>query len=149
MKRTTWISLLALMSCWSLSRSAAQQADVLDTRERLDFFESKVRPLLLKQCMDCHSHESELNGGLSLDSRADWETGGDSGPAIDLNSWDKSLLWKAVEYRNPKLRMPPDGKLSERDLDTLRQWLESGALDPREPLLCSIATEDFNMLAKA
>ena len=132
MKRTTWISLLALMSCWSLSRSAAQQADVLDTRERLDFFESKVRPLLLKQCMDCHSHESELNGGLSLDSRADWETGGDSGPAIDLNSWDKSLLWKAVEYRNPKLRMPPDGKLSERDLDTLRQWLESGALDPRE-----------------
>lgn len=132
MKLTTWISLLVCINCWSLAKSVAQEVDVQDKRERLEFFESKVRPLLLKQCLDCHSHDSEINGGLSLDSRSDWETGGDSGPAIDLESWDKSLLWKAVEYRNPKLRMPPDGKLSERELDTLRQWLQSGALDPRE-----------------
>jgi hypothetical protein len=132
MKLTNCISLLVLIGCWSHSTTVAQQPDIQETRERLEFFESKVRPLLLSQCLDCHSHESELNGGLSLDSRADWEKGGDSGAAIDLESWDKSLLWKAIEYRNPKLRMPPDGKLSERDLDTLRKWLQSGALDPRE-----------------
>jgi len=132
MKLRNCISLLVLIGCWCPSTTVAQQAAVQETRERLEFFESKVRPLLLSQCLDCHSHESELNGGLSLDSRADWERGGDSGAAIDLESWDKSLLWKAIEYRNPKLRMPPDGKLSERDLETLRQWLQSGAVDPRE-----------------
>lgn len=132
MKLTTGISWLVLMTYWGLSNCAAQEVSVQHERERLEFFESKVRPLLLKQCLDCHSHDSELNGGLSLDSRSDWEKGGDSGPAIDLELWDKSLLWKAVEYRNPKLRMPPDGKLSDRELDTLRQWLQTGAIDPRE-----------------
>ena len=96
-----------------------------------EFFEKKVRPLLVAKCLECHSQESEINGGLSLDSKADWSTGGDSGPAIQVEAWEKSLLWTAVDYRNPKLQMPPDSRLSESERDTFRVWLSGGAFDPR------------------
>ena len=137
MMHTNWISLFVLSGFLWLPSLIAQQPESRNDSERLEFFESKVRPLLLKHCLDCHSQESELSGGLSLASRADWEKGGDSGPAINVESWDTSLLWKAVDYRNPKLRMPPDGKLSNGDIDVLRKWLENGAFDPREQIHAS------------
>jgi hypothetical protein len=97
----------------------------------LEFFESKVRPLLLDKCLECHSHQTEISGGLSLDSKDDWIKGGDSGPAINLEHWEQSLFWKAVSYRDPHLQMPPSGKLNDKEIDILKQWLASGALDPR------------------
>lgn len=97
----------------------------------LEFFESKVRPLLVEKCLECHSHQTETSGGLSLDSREDWIKGGDSGQAIALEQWDQSLVWKAVSYRDPHLQMPPSGKLSDKEIAILKQWLASGALDPR------------------
>jgi hypothetical protein len=97
----------------------------------LEFFESKVRPLLVDKCLECHSHQTETSGGLSLDSKEDWIKGGDSGQAIAPEQWDQSLFWKAVSYRDPHLQMPPSGKLSDKELDILKQWLASGAIDPR------------------
>lgn len=111
---------------------AAERAE-LDAKEAETFFESKVRPLLIEKCLDCHSHETEVSGGLSLDSKQDWAKGGDSGPAIDEQSPEKSLFLEAIAYRNPKLRMPPDGKLSESELSILQRWVGSGAWDPRVP----------------
>ncbi|AMV30606.1 Xanthan lyase precursor [Pirellula sp. SH-Sr6A] len=105
----------------------------VDAKEAEAFFESKVRPLLIEKCLDCHSHETEVSGGLSLDSKLDWAKGGDSGPAIDEKSPEKSLFLEAIAYRNPKLRMPPDGKLSESELAILQRWINSGARDPRVP----------------
>lgn len=107
---------------------AAQASD------ELGFFESKVRPLLIDKCLDCHSHETETSGGLSLDSREDWMKGGDLGQAISPEDWEASLVWKAVNYRDPHLQMPPDRKLKDRELEVLRQWLSSGAVDPRLPI---------------
>ncbi len=98
-----------------------------------EFFERNVRPLLVARCLKCHSADFEVNGGLSLDSKAGWSIGGDSGPAIDPSDWQKSLLWSAVDYRNPKLQMPPDTKLSERETEVLQTWLSTGAFDPRIP----------------
>ncbi len=102
-----------------------------------EFFERNVRPLLVARCLKCHSADFEVNGGLSLDSKAGWSIGGDSGPAIDPSDWQKSLLWLAVDYRNPKLQMPPDTKLSDRETEVIQTWLSTGAFDPRsvqEPL---------------
>ncbi len=96
-----------------------------------EFFERNVRPLLVARCLKCHSAEFEVNGGLSLDSKAGWSIGGDSGPAIDSFDWQKSLLWLAVDYRNPKLQMPPDTKLSDRETEVIQTWLSTGAYDPR------------------
>ena len=50
------------------------------------FFEAKIRPLLSVHCLACHSAEAfannKLKGGLYLDSREGWVTGGDTGPAL-------------------------------------------------------------------
>ena len=99
---------------------------------RRDFFEKSVRPLLVARCIECHSSDSETNGGLSLDSKSGWLIGGDSGPAIDLSDWQHSLLWLAIDYRNPKLQMPPETKLTDREKEIFRTWLSQGAFDPRE-----------------
>ena len=59
-----------------LSAFGTAQAD--DTA----FFESKVLPVLQNRCYECHSHEKKIKGGLALDLKAGWQTGGDNGPAI-------------------------------------------------------------------
>jgi len=87
--------------------------------------------------LECHSTETETNGGLALDSKKGWSTGGDSGSAVDLKDWQKSLLWIAVDYRNLKLQMPPDSKLSDGEKEVLRTWLSTGAFDPRESSMVS------------
>jgi hypothetical protein len=110
--------------------SAIAQDGVID-RDRLEYFETHVRPLLVSKCLECHSHRTEINGGLSLDSRSDWTRGGDSGTAIQPDDWKSSLIWKAIEYRDPNLQMPPNGRLTEREMEIFRHWLSTGAFDPR------------------
>lgn len=100
--------------------------------DRIEFFEKRVRPLLVARCLECHASDSETSGGLALDSKAGWSKGGDSGSAINLSDWQKSLVWIAVDHRNPKLKMPPDSKLTEQEKEVFRIWLSTGAYDPRE-----------------
>ena len=97
----------------------------------LDHFEKKVRPLLVEHCYDCHSAEAKIKGGLRLDHRAGWETGGDSGPALIPGDPAASRLLRAVSYEDRDLKMPPKQKLSPADVETLRQWIANGAPDPR------------------
>jgi hypothetical protein len=97
----------------------------------LDHFEKKVRPLLVEHCYACHSAENKIKGGLRLDHRAGWETGGDSGPALTPGSPDSSRLLRAVSYDDRDLKMPPKQKLAPDQIETLRQWIANGAPDPR------------------
>ena len=97
------------------------------------YFEKHIRPLLIKHCYECHSHESgKAKGGLQLDSREGWSEGGDSGPAITPGEPSHSLLLKAVSYKNTDLQMPPEKRLSSSDRDHLLEWIAQGAYDPRE-----------------
>ena len=99
----------------------------------LVFFESKIRPLLAAHCYECHSaRSSELKGGLRLDSRAGVVQGGDSGALIMLGDPAKSLLIKAVSYRDSDLQMPPTGRLGDEEIALLEEWIRRGAPDPRE-----------------
>ncbi len=101
--------------------------------EDLKFFESKVRPLLIEHCYECHSSESgRSKGGLRLDSRQGWRDGGDSGQAIKPNHPEASLLIQAIRYGDPDLEMPPDGKLDDAQIKLLEEWVRRGAFDPRE-----------------
>lgn len=119
----------------------AGRAPAEDTK--LDFFEKRVRPLLVKKCLDCHGAAKAKNG-LRLDSRAGWSSGGQRGPAIVPGSPHLSLLLKAVRYTDPKLQMPPDGKLAEADIAALERWIAEGAMDPREGKSSKVAsTIDF------
>ncbi|HEY1066669.1 MAG TPA: c-type cytochrome domain-containing protein, partial [Pirellulales bacterium] len=64
--------------------------------EHAEFFESKVRPLLVKRCLECHGDDpKDVRGGLSLTNRAGWVVGGDTGPAIVPGDPDKSLFIQA------------------------------------------------------
>ena len=97
----------------------------------IEFFEKKVRPVLVERCFECHSTTAKVKGGLSLDTRDAMLTGGDSGPAVVAGQPDKSKLIEAVAYKNQDLQMPPKSPLSAAELEALTQWVEMGAPDPR------------------
>lgn len=103
----------------------------LDPKD-IEFFESKVRPILVEHCSKCHSASSDkLRGGLMLDSKAGWEKGGDSGPVIVPGKPDESPLIEAVRYKDSAVQMPPKGKLPAEVIATLEEWVKRGAPDPR------------------
>lgn len=103
------------------------------TQAQTEFFENKIRPLLVTECYKCHSQQApKLKGGLSLESRDGWLKGGDTGPAIVPGKPDASLLIKAVRYTDEDLQMPPKGKkLSDEQIADLENWVKMGAPDPR------------------
>lgn len=114
------------------SAGAASVSPKLATSQT-EFFENKVRPVLVKHCYKCHSADAtKVKGGLYLDSREGVLKGGDSGPAVVLGDPEKSLLVKSIRYTDPDLQMPPKGeKLSESQIADLVAWVKMGAPDPR------------------
>ncbi|MFN0079857.1 MAG: c-type cytochrome domain-containing protein, partial [Prosthecobacter sp.] len=123
-------SLLKILSAAAVTLSQT----IVAADDRAKFFESRIRPLLINRCYECHSAETERNGGLLLDSKAGWEVGGDSGPTIVPHDPEASVLIKAVRWDNPDLQMPPKdagGKLTAAEIADLETWVKNGALDPR------------------
>ena len=94
--------------------------------EQMEFFESKVRPLLAQNCYQCHSAQAKIvYSNLRLDSRAALLNGGDRGPVIVPGDPSSSQLIQAVRYEN--LEMPPTGRLSQDQIEVLVKWVEMGA----------------------
>ena len=101
--------------------------------EAVEFFEAKIRPILVGHCYECHSRASKKShGGLFLDSREGLLKGGDSGPAIAPGDSAKSLLLRAVRHTDKDLQMPPKQKLSDVQIADLETWVKQGAIDPRK-----------------
>ncbi len=76
-----------------VSLAAPTPADEL-TPEQLKFFETKIRPVLIKECYGCHSNKSgNVRGGLRLDSKELTQIGGSSGPAVVPGDLEESLLF--------------------------------------------------------
>ncbi len=122
---TTFAIILAIGSL-----GQAQQPD------SIDFFENRIRPVLVKHCYECHSTESdEIGGSLLLDSQGGMKVGGDSGPAFDVKDANASLLLSALRYESTE--MPPDGKLSDAIIQDFQHWIEAGAIDPRTQIVPS------------
>ncbi len=121
---------------------AAAESPTPLSPEAIQFFESKVRPLLIQRCYECHSHEATIKGGLALDSREGWSVGGDGGPAIVPGDPEGSRLINAISYDNPDLRMPPKEKLNEAEIAVLFEWVKLGAPDPREKAPSVSAAEE-------
>jgi hypothetical protein len=99
----------------------------------LEFFEKKVRPVLVQHCHACHSSTAKkLRGGLRLDSRAALLTGGDSGPAIVPGQPDRSRLIEAIGYQSVELQMPPRARLPDAVIADLTAWVRMGAPWPQQ-----------------
>ncbi len=96
-----------------------------------EFFEREIRPLLHKRCHACHSSESTvLQGGLRVDTRDHLIHGGDSGPAIVPGKVEESLLIEAVRHDGLGYDMPPSGKMHDREIRLLEDWVARGAPFP-------------------
>ena len=78
----------------------------------LEFFERRIRPILVDHCYKCHSSAGKLKGGLNLETRDGLLRGGDTGPALEPGRPDQSRLIEAVRYKNQDLQMPPKSPLS-------------------------------------
>jgi Protein of unknown function (DUF1553)/Protein of unknown function (DUF1549)/Planctomycete cytochrome C len=117
-------SILAILLATALNASAD------------DFFEARIRPVLVKHCYDCHSAEAgKSKGGLLLDTREGIRTGGDTGPAVIPGDLEKSLLIQAIRWHDPDTAMPPEkkgGKLPDSVIADFEAWVKAGAEDPRD-----------------
>ena len=99
-------------------------------RRQVDFFEKKIRPVLVKHCYECHAAGAKkLRGGLRVDSREGLLAGGESGPAVVPRDVKESLLISAL--RHDEFEMPPKGKLFASVIADFEQWIRDGAVDPR------------------
>lgn len=96
---------------------------------KLEFFEKKVRPLLVENCYNCHSADNKAAGGLRVDDHKGLLDGGGRGKAILIGKPEESLLIKAVSH-NDKLKMPPNNRLTDEQIDILSQWIKDGAVWP-------------------
>ncbi|MFN3653326.1 MAG: PSD1 and planctomycete cytochrome C domain-containing protein [Armatimonadota bacterium] len=92
------------------------------------FFETRIRPVLATRCQSCHGGERQ-SGGLRVDSREALLKGGASGPALIPGKPEQSLLWQALTYGHA-LKMPPGGKLPDRQVADLSRWIAAGAAWP-------------------
>ncbi|WP_421861614.1 DUF1549 domain-containing protein [Parvibaculum sp.] len=128
--------------------AAAQPTPV--ATDDLAFFESKIRPLLIENCYDCHSVGAKrIRGGFLLDSSPGLLRGGDSGPAIIPGQADASRLVNMVRHHPDFESMPPKSKLSPAQIQDLISWIDRGAPDPRlkEPETNALAS-DFDLEAR-
>jgi hypothetical protein len=111
--------------------------------DSVEFFEKKVRPVLVEHCYKCHSADAEkLKGGLRLDSRDGLLRGGDNGPSLVPGNPDKSRFIEAVTYKNVDLQMPPKGKLPEAIIADLTAWVKRGAAWPSKQNSSGAASKD-------
>lgn len=109
--------------------AAPTRADEL-SREELKFFETRIRPVLVRECYGCHSNKSgNVRGGLRLDTKQLMLIGGGSGPAIVPGKPEDSWLYNAITHQD--FVMPPKRKLPKNVIDDFRKWIEMGAPDPR------------------
>src|SRR5262245_56487378 len=90
--------------------------------KELEFFEKKIRPVLVQHCYECHSADSKkIKGGLLLDTREGLLAGGESGAAIVPGNVDGSLLIEALKYEG--LEMPPKGQLPAAVIADFEKWI--------------------------
>ena len=95
------------------------------------FFEKRIRPVLEEHCLACHSSKKHL-GGLSLDHRAGWQKGGDSGDVIVPGKPEDSLLLKLIWHEEEGREMPAKApKLDDHVIADIAEWIRMGVPDPR------------------
>jgi hypothetical protein len=121
-----WAMTVALLAtCTARADESAAPSD-------LEFFRTRIQPVLEQHCYECHSTSSDdVQGGLLLDSRDAARRGGNTGPAVVPGQVDESLLIRAI--RHDDLEMPPDAaRLPDAVLADFELWVRRGAADPRD-----------------
>jgi cytochrome c553 len=129
------VGLLAATAGWAATK--AENPVVVPAQgpispDDLQFFETKIRPLLINNCYKCHSRDADkIKGGFLLDTREGMLEGGDDGPSIVPGHPEESHLMEGVRYGDENFQMPADKKLPDDQIALLEEWIRRGAPDPR------------------
>lgn len=136
---TAWFPCGAWLLCgaWSPSATADEAGP---TAEQRDFFETKIRPVLVERCLDCHNSEDPENG-LDLSSRAGMIRGGKLGTALRPGRPEESLLISALRH-DEFVKMPPKEKLPSHQVVDFTRWVRMGAPWPNSSTTSPPITED-------
>jgi cytochrome c553 len=99
-------------------------------------FESEVRPIFEKHCVECHGPKKQKSE-FRLDDREVALHGGEShAPNILPGKAAESPLLKFVTTDDRDTRMPPKGdRLTAAEVDTLKRWITEGAIWPESASL--------------
>jgi hypothetical protein len=134
---------------WSAAGGLGTTSAAEPTAEGIAFFESKIRPVLVAKCYQCHSAEAQAAGRLKaellLDTRDGMLKGGESGPAVVPGDKEKSLLLDAIGHKG--LEMPPEGKLPDGVIADFMAWFEMGAPDPRTGPAATVESRKIDVAA--
>ena len=121
---------------FSVTAAPAQEI----SSEKLNFFETKIRPVLIRECYGCHSNKTgNARGGLKLDTKQLMHLGGESGPAIVPGELEESLLYNAITHQD--FVMPPKRMLSQKVINDFKTWIKMGAPDPRVSEVAEVNSE--------
>ncbi|HEX3868859.1 MAG TPA: c-type cytochrome domain-containing protein, partial [Pirellulales bacterium] len=121
------LSLLPVAVACALAASALGEEKAPAAKlssEHEEFFEKRIRPMLAEHCVSCHGAETQ-EAGLRLDSRDFFMKGMEGEPVAVAGHPDRSRLIAVTRY-DGNVQMPPDGKLSEQDFETLVTWVKMG-----------------------
>lgn len=134
---SNWLMIGAVLAGLTLGQSplrAQPTADHGNDHSRaLELFENRIRPMLWQHCYGCHNSHETAEGGLTIDDRQGLLSGGWSGPSVDVNDPDRSLLLQVIEHADGAPAMPKGSpRLPQALIDDVRQWLLLGAVDPRD-----------------
>lgn len=134
MMKHTWIAIARNVTFFFIAAfSANVLADERITAEQREFFESRIRPVLVEHCYQCHNSAETAEADLALDFRDGLLKGGASGSAIVPGKPEDSLLLKVIRHEIDGQKMPEGGpKLDDRTVADFAAWIEAGAADPRD-----------------
>jgi hypothetical protein len=90
-------------------------------RAAVELFETRVRPILVSHCLECHGDQAA--GDLDLRTHESAVKGGASGRAIVAGDATASLLYQKIAAGE----MPPKSPLGEGEIALLKVWIEKGA----------------------
>ncbi|MBL8853270.1 MAG: DUF1553 domain-containing protein [Planctomycetaceae bacterium] len=103
-----------------------------DDSLRIEFFENRIRPVLVEHCYECHNSHGKSEGGLALDHASGLLDGGDGGPGINLSEPKASRMLQSIRHELDGLEMPAGRpKLPDHIADDFERWIATGAIDPR------------------
>jgi len=125
-----WVAAALLLAANSASFAAEPMT------EQFEFFEKKIRPVLVQHCYKCHAEGDDLKGGLRVDTKEGLLRGGNSGPAVMPGKPEESQLIFALEYET--VEMPPSRKLPADVISDFVRWIKMGAPDPRVTVEASV-----------
>jgi hypothetical protein len=99
--------------------------------KEIDFFESKIRPILVEHCQSCHG-EKKQSAGLRLDTFEGFTAGADDGPVVVAGKPKESRLIQSVR-RVSDHPMPPKAALPAEQVALLSEWVSRGAVFAKTP----------------